>query len=73
MEMNLKLNKKDGLRIERDGEILERVFIDIVGEENESEEHYNEVLCVSFYDMHQIFIIKKNGTYKLFILRKSNG
>ena len=66
--MNLNLYVNDGVRVNKTGE---KLFVDIgVIENSNGDMHYNEALSISAYEVHQIFVVRKDIVIKLFIFDK---
>lgn len=71
--MTIGLYNKEELRVlhgSHDG--IDDVFININAVQNSDDEHYTEGLSVAAFEMHQIFLIKKERTYRLFSFRKND-
>lgn len=71
--MTIGLDNKEELRVlhgSHDG--IGDAFINVNAIQNGDDEHYTEGLSVSAFEMHQIFLIRKERTYKLFSFRKED-
>ena len=68
--MEIKLRQEEGLRLYNSpGD----VFVDSAHHVISSEEDWKECLVVSFYDMHKVFVLRKERFYKMFLFKKEDA
>ncbi len=69
--MESRLRQNDSLRL-IGGQDIEDTFIDAKYFEKASDQHFNKCLSVTVFEMHQIFILKKERQIKVFSFRKED-